>query len=71
MGLLSKNLRVQTSTENNNTPVPSSSNELNARELEFLLSILKEVNFKGASVEIVYSTVLKLQNKYLEQTQKK
>ena len=68
MGLLTRNLQVQNKTENK--PSPTSSDELNARELEFLLSILKEINFKGANVEVVYSTILKLQNKYIEQTKK-
>lgn len=68
MGLLTKNLRTQNKPEN--IQPPASTDELNVKELEFLLSILKEVSFKGGNVEIVYNTVLKLQNKYLEQTQK-
>lgn len=68
MGLLSKNLQIRNKSES--TTSLASENELNAKELEFLLSALKEINFKGANVEIVYNTVLKLQKKYLEVTKK-
>ena len=63
MGLLSGKLQVGKTTE----PAP---NELNTQELELLLSMLKNATFKGENVEIVYNTILKLQNKYLEQTKK-
>ena len=51
----------------NNT---NSNNELNTQELEFLLSVIKTTTFKGEHVELVYNTIVKLQNKYLEQTKK-
>jgi hypothetical protein len=51
----------------NNT---NSNNELNTQELEFLLSVIKNTTFKGEHIELVYNTIIKLQNKYLEQTQK-
>lgn len=43
----------QNKTENNN---------LTKEELIFLLHILKDTTFKGESVEILYNTILKLQN---------
>lgn len=54
-------------TSNNNI---NSNNELNPQELEFLLSMIKNSTFKGEHIEVVYNTILKLQNKYLEQTKK-
>lgn len=48
----------------------SNNNELNTQELEFLLSVIKNTTFKGEHIELVYNTIIKLQNKYLEQTQK-
>lgn len=51
-------------------PIPvDSSNTLidfNLKEVEFLLSLIKESTFKGVDVEAVYNTVLKLQQSYLE-----
>lgn len=38
---------------------------LNKEEIVFLLQILKNTTFKGESVEVLYNTVLKLQNKIL------
>jgi hypothetical protein len=49
----------------NNT---NSNNELNTQELEFLLSVIKNTTFKGEHIEVIYNTIIKLQNKYLEQT---
>jgi len=49
--------------------VVDSSNTLidfNLKEVEFLLSLIKDSTFKGADVEAVYNTVLKLQQSYLE-----
>ena len=48
----------------------NSNNELNTQELEFLLTMIKNTTFKGEYIEIVYNTILKLQNKYMEQTKK-
>lgn len=49
---------------------PAPQNELNVKELEFLLVLIKNTTFKGEDVEVVYNTTLKLQNQYLQQTQK-
>ena len=40
--------------------------DLDLKEVEFLLSLIKYSSFKGADVETVYNTVLKLQQSYLE-----
>ena len=53
---------VQTNT---NLPTP---NQLNARELEILLSLIKKSTFLGEDIEPLYIMVIKLQNQYLEQT---
>jgi hypothetical protein len=59
MGLLDKII--------NNTSVPQHNNQLNVRELEFLILLIKESSFRGEDLETVYNTTLKLQNQYLEQ----
>jgi hypothetical protein len=38
---------------------------LDQQELEFLLSRIKEMTFKGSELEILTRVVLKLQNRYL------
>ena len=50
---------------NINFPTP---NQLNARELEILLSLIKRSQFLGEDIEPLYIMVIKLQNQYLEQT---
>jgi len=59
MGLLDKII--------NNTSVPQHNNQLNVRELEFLILLIKESSFRGEDLETVYNTTLKLQNQFLEQ----
>lgn len=44
---------------------------LTQQEIEFLLYMIKEVNFKGENVELLYSVVSKLQKQYLAQTKDK
>jgi len=41
-------------------------NKLNQQELEYLLTILKNVNLRGEQVEMFYELVLKLQKQYLD-----
>lgn len=48
-----------------NFPTP---NQLNARELEILLSLIKRSQFLGEDIEPLYIMVIKLQNQYLDQT---
>jgi hypothetical protein len=59
MGLINKD------NTQNITPV-SQQDQLNAKELEFLLLIIKETSFKGELVETVYNTALKLQNQLIK-----
>ena len=59
MGLINKE------DTHNNTPV-SQQEQLNAKELEFLLILIKETSFKGELIETVYNTVLKLQNQLIK-----
>jgi hypothetical protein len=62
MGLLSGKIQIA-----NQQPAP---NELNPQELEILLGLLKDATFKGEHVEIVYNTIIKLQNQYIDKTKK-
>lgn len=39
--------------------------QLNSSEIEFLLTLIKNSNFKGKSLEVVYGTVVKLQHQYI------
>jgi hypothetical protein len=47
---------------------PLSSNQLTAKEVEVLLSMIKRTTFLGEDIEPLYNLVLKLQNQYIEQT---
>ena len=40
-------------------------NTLSKPEIELLLSLIKQSNFRGEQLEILYITVIKLQNQYL------
>ena len=68
MGFDAKNVVVggvpsQThSTKVNATPPPTQ--ELSQSELEFLILLLKDSNFRGEQVEMLYHLVLKLQHQY-------
>jgi hypothetical protein len=62
MGLLSGKVQIA-----NQQTAP---NELNPQELEILLGLLKDATFKGEHVEIVYNTIIKLQNQYIDKTKK-
>ena len=52
-------------------PQKQNNTELTPQEIEFLLYMIKEVNFKGENVELLYSVVSKLQKQYLAQTKDK
>jgi hypothetical protein len=62
MGLLDK-INQQKGIQPQNIATPAL-DQLNAQELEFLLSLIKQTSFKGEAVEIIYNTALKLQNQY-------
>jgi len=40
------------------------SNNLNKPEIEFILSLIKNSNFRGENLDILYKVVVKLQNQY-------
>lgn len=41
--------------------------QLTKQEIEFLLTILKDVSIRGEHVETFYNIILKLQDQYLKQ----
>jgi len=45
--------------------------DLDQQELEFLLSRIKDMTFKGSELEILTKVVLKLQNRYIKLTDNK
>jgi hypothetical protein len=61
MAFIANNINI-----NNTTSLPPS--QLNVKELEILLSLIKRSTFLGDDVEAIYHMVVKLQNQYLEQT---
>lgn len=46
--------------------VVTDTNILQQKELLFLLGLVKNTNFNGSQVELVYNVALKLQNQFLE-----
>lgn len=58
---------ISTPTKTNTTPSLSPS-QLNQKEIEMLLLLIKKSTFLGEDVEVIYNMVVKLQNQYLEQT---
>ena len=62
MGLIDK------ITNKGNQPVTADSSnliELNKRETEFLLQTIRNSQFKGEDVEVLYNLVLKIQKLYI------
>lgn len=60
MSLINK---IQGNTQNSSMPVTTQS-IFTKEELEFLLITLREGTFKGAQLEMMYNTVVKLQQEY-------
>ena len=60
-------IKPKTTSEVVNTPI----NQLTTSEIEFLLLLIKTSSFKGEQLEMVYNTVLKLQEQYLQLTHSK
>lgn len=60
MSLINK---LQGNTQNSNVPVTTQS-IFTKEEIEFLLITLREGTFKGAQLEMMYNTVVKLQQEY-------
>jgi hypothetical protein len=46
---------------------PEPTVQLTKQEIEFLLTILKDVSIRGEHVETFYNIILKLQEQYLKQ----
>ena len=69
MAFSSSNLKIAEVVKE--TPVPTQaqlSPQLNLRELEILLSLVKKSTFLGEDIELLYNMVIKLQTQYLDQT---
>ena len=47
-------------------PKPSTPDSLEKQEIEFILNTIKNSNFKGEDLDILYKTVVKLQNQYIK-----
>lgn len=70
MAFTSSNLKVATEIVKE-SPVPEQAQltpQLNLRELEILLSLVKKSTFLGEDIEPLYNMVIKLQTQYLDQT---
>ncbi len=59
-------VKAKTNAEAVNKPI----NQLTASEIEFLLVLIKNSNFKGEQLEIIYNIVLKLQEQYISLNKK-
>jgi hypothetical protein len=63
MSFDAKNLNV--ANQPNTPPVSNSKTiELSKQEVEFLLALIKNSNFSGSVIEILYNTVYKLQEQH-------
>ena len=63
MGLNANNINVTNTT--NPSPVSNSKNiELSKQEIEFLLALIKNSNFSGSVIELLYNTTYKLQEQH-------
>jgi len=59
-------VKAKTNAEAVNKPI----NQLTASEIEFLLVLIKNSNFKGEQLEAIYNIVLKLQEQYISLNKK-
>jgi hypothetical protein len=64
MSILGK-LKSQSAPAGAAAPEPTI--QLTKQEIEFLLTILKDVSIRGEHVETFYNIILKLQEQYLKQ----
>lgn len=46
-------------------PISKDVPQLSKQEIEYLLLLIKDTNFKGEDVELLYNLVLKLQRQYI------
>lgn len=70
MAFSANNVVVAKQTTHNIQETSLASGQLNTKELEILLSLIKRSTFLGEDIEILYNMVIKLQNQYIEQTKK-
>lgn len=63
MGLVNKTVNI--GDQQNKVDSPNTLIELNLRETEILLSLIKSSTFKGEDIEPLYNLILKLQQLYL------
>lgn len=54
-------------TQQSTTPIP---NQLNGKELEYILVLIKRSMHSGEDLETVYSTIIKLQEQYKDISKK-
>ena len=48
------------------SPKQLSQDSLEKQEIEFILHTIKHSNFKGEDLDVLYKTVVKLQNQYIK-----
>jgi endonuclease III len=68
MSFTANHIEGVNSTQVKLTQTKQTPNQLNSKELEVLLTLIKRSSFLGEDVEAIYTMVVKLQNQYLEQT---
>ena len=68
MGITAKNLGTIVPPSNKSiVPTSTDPNKLEKEELELLLTLIRQSQFLGEQIEIIYNTAVKLQNQFLEQ----
>jgi hypothetical protein len=61
----------QTDVVNNDEPIVSGvDTQLTLEEITWLLTAIKDLNFKVGDVELVYNTIVKLQSQFLALSEK-
>jgi hypothetical protein len=69
MGFTASHVEVGNINNMDNMELPKQlPNNLSARELEIILTLIKKSSFLGEDIEVIYNMVIKLQNQYLEYT---
>ena len=58
---------VNKTQQQSNTPIP---NQLNGKELEYILVLIKRSMHSGEDLETVYSIIIKLQEQYKDISKK-
>jgi hypothetical protein len=65
MAFHAKNIHTNKEEEPSKAPLSNSTPSLTKQEVETLLLMIKEMNFKGEHVEKIYTLVYKLQQYYM------